>query len=220
MSNKVIWIKTGLRGARAEFTDSDLFTTLLLIANEPMGRYRLQKELALSESSTKSLLNYCKSMKLLQTSAGRKGHSLDNLGEKIVNRLMEFIITYGILDMEISDEKNHFFVVFSLNKKVQLDFSPSSWEIRDIAVAYGAKSILFLYIDDENKINFPERELKINKYYPNLQQKINDTIKSNLKKDNRILITSANSIEVARKSAIATVTSIVKLFIEDILNFK
>ena len=58
MSEKVKWIKTGQRGARAEFTDCDIITALILISEEPMGRYKLQDELHLSESSTEVISNY------------------------------------------------------------------------------------------------------------------------------------------------------------------
>ena len=80
MSEIVHWIKTGERGARAEFTDSDLITALLLIMENPMGRYKLQNELNLSDSSTKSLLNYAKKKNLLETKSGRAGHFLSYKG--------------------------------------------------------------------------------------------------------------------------------------------
>ena len=85
MSKIVKWIKTGKRGARAEFTDSDLLTAVILISKVSMGRYKLQEKLLLSESSTKSLLNYCKSKNLLITTPGRTGHSLAENGKKVID---------------------------------------------------------------------------------------------------------------------------------------
>ena len=95
MSEKVKWIRTGQRGARAEFTDCDILTALILLSKESMGRYRLQEELQLSESSTKSLLNYCKSMNLLSASIGRAGHNLTEEGMKVVNHFNAVFFDYG-----------------------------------------------------------------------------------------------------------------------------
>ena len=215
MSEIVKWIKTGQRGARAEFTASDFFTALLLISNEPMGRYRLQNELAISDSSTKSLLNFCKTKGLLKATAGRKGHSLESKGERIVNILHQYILEYNTLNIEIFNEKNHYFVVFTDDKQMRLNLS--SWKVRDIALAYGAKAILYLEFDKDNQINFPEKEIDVAKYYPRLQSDILKIINTELKIGNKLLIVAADSIEIARKSAIITAIHSSDLTFDNIL---
>ncbi|NHJ04369.1 MAG: DUF4443 domain-containing protein [Candidatus Heimdallarchaeota archaeon] len=201
MSDNVLWIKTGQRGARAEFSDSDLFTTLLLIHDEPMGRYRLQKELKLTDSSTKSLLNFCKNKFFLITNIGRKGHSLDRVGENIVKIIKEKIVSFGLFNYEVFKNKKHFYIIYKTKlRKVEI----SSWKIRDIAISYGSDAILVLYLNQKGEIDFPEKEMSLKNFYPNLEQEINKIFQTTKEENFIILIISASSFEVARKSAIIT----------------
>ena len=117
MSDVVHWIKTGERGARAEFTDSDLITALLLIKENPMGRYKLQNELKLSDSSTKSLLKYAKKRELLEVKAGRTGHFLAEKGMQLVNLISRLILKHDKYEREIFPLKQHYYLVLTSNKK-------------------------------------------------------------------------------------------------------
>ncbi|HUU77001.1 MAG TPA: DUF4443 domain-containing protein [candidate division Zixibacteria bacterium] len=201
MSDNVLWIKTGQRGARAEFSDSDLFTTLLLLYDEPMGRYKLQKELKLTDSSSKSLLNFCKNKFFLITNIGRKGHSLGQQGEKLVKIIKEKIVSFGKFNYEAFKNKQHSYVIYKTKLKKEEIFS---WKIRDIAISYGSEAILVLYLDKKGKINFPEKEMSLENFYPDLELEINKIFQTTKEENYIILVISANSFEVARKSAIIT----------------
>ena len=217
MSEKVKWIKTGQRGARAEFTDCDILTALFLISDEPMGRYKLQNELYLSESSTKSLLNYCKSKNLLTTSAGRVGHSLTNEGKKIMDIIQDALLDHGEFSYPAFDNMYHYFV--SVRKDKSIDKNPT-WKIRDIAVAYGAEAILFLEITNDLSVKFPESEIQLLNYYPDLEAKLENLLNEPLQKNSKLLIVAAKNIALARKSAFITAiytqtnskTELLKLF--------
>ncbi len=206
MSEIVHWIKTGERGARAEFTDSDLITALILINQNPMGRYKLQNELNLSDSSTKSLLNYCKKKDLLEASSGRSGHSLAPKGEELIKEIVRILPKHDICDFEVFPDKYHYYTIIS-NKKTEKSTDKkntitSSWELRDIVVSYGGEAILFLFINDQKQLVFPEEDIDLKNYYPDLQTYFENKAKKFLDPLNQILIVSANSFEVARKSAI------------------
>ncbi len=201
MSKIVKWIKTGKRGARAEFTDSDILTALILISKESMGRYKLQEKLLLSESSTKSLLNYCKSKKLLTTTPGRTGHSLAENGMKVIALVNQRLYDYGDFDYQAFENKQHYFTSLKCLKNKQED---PSWKIRDIAIAYGAEAILLFDITDDLTIKFPENEIQVLNYFPDLELKMDSLFNKPKQKQTKILIVAANTIELARKSALIT----------------
>lgn len=216
MSEVVHWIKTGERGARAEFTDSDLVTALLLIKENPMGRYKLQTELKLSDSSTKSLLNYCKKKGLLEAKVGRSGHYLANKGKEFVNQISKLILKHDKCDHEVFPSKQHYFVLLTTNKKKlgQNDvLIKPSWKLRDIAISYGGEAILFLKVNSEGKIQFPEEDIKIEKYFPEFETEFIIDIEEYLQPKNYILIVGANEFEIARKSAIISGLNLVEKFI-------
>jgi hypothetical protein len=215
---KVHWIKTGQRGARAEFNDSDILSTLLLLQLEPMGRYTLQKELAISDSSTKSMLNYCKKKQLLETES-KKGHKLTSKGEKIVNLIKQVILKHGECSFEFFPNLKQYFLSISKN-----DFEDnilfqqkkqSSWIYRDIAIAYGADSILLLQYQNK-QLQFPEKEMNLDDFYPDFK----NYFKENLVLEDQIsyylLIIASDKIEIARKSAIITALHFYKKVMNEI----
>jgi len=207
VANYKEWIKTGARGARAEFSDADIFTTILLLTNGPMGRYRLQKELKLSESSTKSLLNYCKKKALVEIYSTRKGHILSRKGKQIAKRLNTIICDHGTFPVQIFKDNAHYFVFIakkpfeSKSENGKASFKPS-WQLRDIAISYGAKAILFLKVLDPQHLNFPEEGLTLEKYYPMLETTILEKFQEALQCAAFLLVVSAPTSEQARKSAI------------------
>lgn len=201
MSKTVKWIKTGKRGARAEFTDSDLLTAIILISKESMGRYKLQKELLLSESSTKSLLNYCKTKNLFTTTSGRTGHSLAENGMKVIDLVNQRFYDYGDFNYQAFENKKHYFITLKCLKN---ELNGPSWKIRDIAIAYGAEAILLFEITDDLSIKFPENEIQILNYFPDLESKMNSLFNKPIQKQTKILIVAANTNELARKSALIT----------------
>ncbi len=216
MSEVVHWIKTGERGARAEFTDSDLITALLLIKENPMGRYKLQTELKLSDSSTKSLLNYCKKKGLLEAKIGRSGHFLAKKGEALVNQINKLILKHAKCEHEIFPSKQHYFVILTTNEKSleqnEVIIKPS-WKLRDIVISYGGDAILFLEVNSEGKIQFPEEDIKIENYFPKFETEFIIDIEEYLQPKNYILIVGATELEIARKSAIIAGLNLVEKFI-------
>lgn len=208
-------IKTGQRGARAEFTDADLLTSLILLEDEPMGRYRLKDELQISDSSTKSLLGFCKNQQLLKSHIGRLGHSLATNGRKIIEIIKKQILTHGKLNNKIFENLYHYYVI--IHKK-ESGIKINSWKIRDNAISYGANSILFL-INEKGNIDFPEKELNLVEYYPNLLVNIKRMLSDSIKEENYILITAARSFEFARKSAIITSIQLNQELYDKILTF-
>jgi hypothetical protein len=198
---KVHWIKTGQRGARAEFSDSDLITALLLIKNEPMGRYQLQKSLLLSDSSSKSMLNYCKKVDLLET-VSKKGHQLTSKGKKLVKLIDNVIIDHGYCSYNFFPEMDHYYTIISNIENETLHVF-SSWKFRDVAVAYGAESIIFLQYKNEF-LNFPEKEMELDDYYPDLKLYLSENIILASLPNCYLLFVAAKEIERAQKSAIIT----------------
>lgn len=216
MSEVVHWIKTGERGARAEFTDSDLITALLLIKENPMGRYKLQTELKLSDSSTKSLLNYCKKKGLLEAKVGRSGHYLTKKGKELVIYISKLILKHDKCEHEVFPTKQHYYVLLTTNKKnleqTNVIIKPS-WKLRDIAISYGGEAILFLKVNSDGKIQFPEEDIKIENYFPKFETEFAKDIEEYLQPMNYILIVGANEMEIARKGAIITGLNLVEEFI-------
>ena len=207
MTNYKDWIKTGERGARAEFSDAEIFTTILLLSKGAMGRYRLQKELELSESSTKSLMNYCKKKKLVQISSNRKGHVLTLKGKQIAKRINELICEQGIFPLQIFKNGTHYFVFIDRkpleNKQERKKASlKSSWQLRDIALGYGAEAILFLKVTNSQHLDFPEEDLHLEKYYPTLEPIILENFREAFECAAFLLVVAAPTFEQARKSAI------------------
>ncbi len=209
MSEIVHWLKTGLRGARAEFNDSDLLTTLLLLDEEPMGRYKLQSMLGLTDSNTKSLLNYCKKRNLLEITSTREGHNPTTKGKNIISLIKTKIQQYDSLDYQIFPNLSHYFVLLydnqSNTKKNNFErILLPSWKFRDISIAYGAEAILLLTVNENQKLDFPEKDMNLTQYFPSLEdyffRKINLSIPSN----SVILVTAAKTIDVARKAALIT----------------
>jgi hypothetical protein len=194
----VHWIKTGKRGARAEFTDSDLITALLILHDKQMGRYQLQKMLALSDSSTKSLLNYSKKLELVET-AGQQGHKLTAKGIQIIEMVKQVILDHNICEYKFFPNLKHYFLIISpMDNEIY-----SSWKFRDVAIAYGADSILFLnYIEDI--LLFPEEEMNLDDYYPDFKDFFTAEIAFKSLSNYHLLIVAAQSTASARKCSIIT----------------
>ncbi|MFW9924630.1 MAG: DUF4443 domain-containing protein [Candidatus Thorarchaeota archaeon] len=193
-------IDLSLKGNRADFTFGDVLTTLILISQETMGRYKLQIELALTESNAKSLLNYCKKENLLESTRGRAGHSLSTKGKKIISIIEKYIIDHGEFVYQVFPQKFHYYVQISSENRIDYQ----SWKIRDMAVSFGCEAILVLKIDDEGKLYFPEKELKLEKFYPDMITKANELFMEKLRENSLILIVSAPELVIARKGAIMT----------------
>jgi hypothetical protein len=209
MSENVHWIRSGKRGAHAEFTVADVITTLVLLDKEPMGRYSLQEELELSENSTKSLLDYGKKKGLLQASAGRIGHSLQKKGVKLVEKISQIIVHHSSLSKDLLEDqkRNYFTIIRQAAKKEQKPPNnnqyPPSWKIRDIALAYGAEKILFLQTTSKLQLEFPEPEIQLEEFYPYLYNEFTqkNTI---IEPTDYVLFVFCASFPVARKSALVT----------------
>jgi len=92
----------------------------------------------------------------------------------------------------------------------------SSWKLRDIAVSYGGEAILFLNIDKQKQLVFPEEDINLKNFYPELQNYFEKRAKRFLNPLNQLLIVGANTIEVARKSAIISSLNISKKIIDSI----
>jgi len=217
LSEIIHWFKTGQRGARAEFTDSDLVTALLLIDHEPMGRYRLLLKLQLSDSSTKSLLNYGKKKEFFKITSNRLGHYLTEKGKKIIQSIKEIIVSHGIWAHQAYPEKEHYYTIISSkinNHQNRNSASIPSWKIRDISIAYGADAILLLNITTNNNLAFPEEDMNLDEYYPTIIDYYQKEIANNNYSNNLLLITAAKSVEIARKSAlIASISTFPDFFL-------
>jgi len=217
-------IRTGERGAGAEITDSDILTVLLLLRERAMGRYLLQRKLGLSESSTKSLLNYCRKKNLLAITSTRTGHSLSVKGKRIVSLMEEIIFAHGIFPYQLFKEEEHYFIFLSkkavlkdpMTKKARVQ---PSWKFRDIAVAYGASAILLLTISNDGKeLTFPEKELILAEHFPSLEEKIQTDYQEEMQHSSFLLIVSAKTIEVARKSSIICALTMNEILFQEILS--
>lgn len=221
MNQLVHWIRTGSRGARAEFTDADLITTLLLISREPMGRYKLQEELELSENSTKNLLNFCKTNQLLETTSGPTGHFLTKKGEELVSLIFELIKDCGECPCSPFEKRKHYYVIINSiiwQKEVNLLEKNPTWQIRDKAIANHGEAILFLITKESGELDFPEPEMRLKDYYPKFQKKIESHLEVPLQKNDLFLIIAAETIQKARKCALITSISMDKSLLEKVHN--
>ncbi|NHJ38692.1 MAG: hypothetical protein FK731_01575 [Asgard group archaeon] len=211
---RVHWIKTGYRGARAEFTDADIISSMLLLKNETMGRYNLQKKLAISDSSAKSLLNYCKKKGLLEI-IGKKGHKLSSKGKRIVDLLEQVILKHNICSFEFFPKMKHYIIYIPKSDDFDL-FNVSekpSWKYRDIAITYGANSILLLLYENK-ELQFPEKDMKFTDFYPDFPEFFKKELFLVDQISFYLLIIASSSLEIARKSAIITAVH----FYEKVLN--
>ncbi|MBD3189536.1 MAG: hypothetical protein GF308_02780 [Candidatus Heimdallarchaeota archaeon] len=221
MNQLVHWIRTGSRGARAEFTDADLITTLLLISQEPMGRYKLQEELELSENSTKNLLNFGKINQLLETTCGPTGHFLTKKGKELVSSIFELIKDYGKCPCSPFEKKEHYYILIapSTRKKGKNSLEMiSSWKIRDKAIANNGEAILFLKKKKTGDLDFPEPDIELKDFYPKFQRKIEYHLKIPIETNEFLLIVAAKTLQKARKSAFITTISMDKMLLEKVHN--
>ncbi|MFX1520606.1 MAG: DUF4443 domain-containing protein [Promethearchaeota archaeon] len=68
-----------------------LIVLLHIASNEPIGRYRLSKELEISDSSIRTIIKYLKELKLIKA-IPKQGHVLNNEGRKLVKEIKKKLI--------------------------------------------------------------------------------------------------------------------------------
>jgi hypothetical protein len=101
----------------------------------------------------------------------------------------------------------HYFIVISkssestINSEGQQAFA--SWKCRDIAIAYGADSIILLHYE-KGLLKFPEKDMNLDDYYPDLKQYVSENFGLSPHLNHYLLFVAAKKIEIARKCAIIT----------------
>ena len=137
-------------------------------------------------------------------------------GKKFVNQITKLIVKHDKCVQEVFPSKQHYFVILTTNEKnlEQNDMIiKPSWKLRDIAISYGGDAILFLEVNSDGKIQFPEEDIKIENYFPKFETEFIIDIEEYLQPKNYILIVGANEFETARKSAIISGLNLIEKFI-------
>jgi len=81
------------RTVRPSFREGDVLGVLLLLAEEPVGRYAIRDVLGLGDAAARTLLRRLQRLGLVRP-AGRKGHVLTDRGRMVAEKLMGYIAEF------------------------------------------------------------------------------------------------------------------------------
>lgn len=81
------------RTVRPSFREGDVLGVLLLLAEEPVGRYFVRDVLGLGDAVARTLLRRLQRLGLVRP-AGRKGHVLTNRGRLVVEKLTGYVAEF------------------------------------------------------------------------------------------------------------------------------
>jgi predicted transcriptional regulator len=187
-------------GPTPSFLAVHVIKALELIAQEPIGRNKLSKELALGEGATRTLIERLKSHGLISTN--RAGCTLSKEGEKLWKTLHEAFprktapersgLTLAAFNLAI--------IVKGKAGKVKLGM-----EQRDAALLVGARGATTLTFKD-GRLTIPPDQRDVAEDFPKIYRKLVDSLKP--EESDVIVIGSANSLEKAEYGALAAALSL------------
>lgn len=169
-----------------------------------IGRYRLKKELNLTEGRVKSLLSRAKSQNLIETNSRVKGHILTEKGRKLLNTLTEKISIpetpkFNYQDIVIGDYG------YCCIVKNAADRVKSGMAQRDEAIKIGASgATCLIYLN--NMFQFPNDSQNIN---PGVQE---SELSVDVNNGDVLVIGTGESSQLARLGTIAAGLSLLDLF--------
>lgn len=183
--------------------------TALIIFNDEenadgIGRYRLKKELNLSEGKVKSLLGRLKGLNLIETNSRVKGHVITEKGQEIVKELEKSITIPKIPEFDYSDvsigENGYYCVVKQSAERIT-----SGMAQRDEAIIIGASGATCL-IFNGNEFRFPNDS-------ENIQTGISASkIDERLENNDVLVIGTGDTSYLARLGTLAASLSLLNLF--------
>ena len=171
-------------GNLPNFTKIDILRCLLKI-EKPVSRSELSKTLDLGEGTIRAVLDILKKNNLLESN--KQGHYLNKKGNKIIKKIRENIDTKEI-KIDIFPKKKKIALHIKNPKKIS-----KAYVLRDEAVKNGADGALILKYDGKLRLCDSDYKQTFNE--------IED--KFDLKKNDLIIATYADSYKLAEHGALA-----------------
>ncbi len=171
-----------------------------MIAESPIGRSKLSKELVLGEGATRTLIERLKEYGLI--AVDRAGCVLSRKGEKLWSALHEVLPRKTVLgksELTLAPF-NVAVLVKEYSGKVKFGV-----EQRDAALMIGAKGATTLVFKD-GKVRFPLENRDVSRDLPKVSRKLVDSLKP--EEDDVIVIGSADTLDKAEYGALAAALSL------------
>ena len=188
-------------GPSPSFSAVHVIKALELIAEKPIGRNKLSKELFLGEGATRTLIDRLKDYSLI--SVDRAGCVFSKKGEKL------WATTREVLPRKIVLEKSGLTLAafnVAMLVKGHGDKVKFGMEQRDAALMTGAKGATTLLFK-EGKLVFPPENRDVAQDFPKVVKRIVDSLKP--KENDVVIIGSADTMEKAEYGALAAALSLI-----------
>ena len=173
---------------------------LELVAEEPVGRNKLSKELKLGEGATRTLIERLKENGLVTT--GRAGCSLTEKGEKLWRALHDTFPRKTVLEESGLTLAPFNFAILVKGSAGKVRFG---MEQRDAALLVGAKGATTL-IFKKGKLAVPPAQRNVAKDFPEMHKEIIESLKP--EESDVVVIGSADTLEKAEYGALAATLSL------------
>ncbi|MBS7288080.1 MAG: hypothetical protein KIH01_04885 [Candidatus Freyarchaeota archaeon] len=123
------------RTVRPSFREGDVLGVLLLLAEEPVGRYAVRDVLGLGDAAVRTMLRRLQRLGLIRP-AGRKGHVLTDKGRLVAEKLMGYVAEFRRLPKSFLSvgECDYGFRIRGMSHLIS-----GGVEERDIAVSGGGR---------------------------------------------------------------------------------
>ena len=180
-------------GNLSNFTKIDLLRCLLRI-EKPASRLYISKALDLGEGTVRSILDVLKKKGLL--ASNNQGHSLNEKGKVIVKKIRETLDIIEVGQIKIFPGKKSIAAHIKNPEKIEKAFL-----LRDEAVKNGAEGALILKYD--KKLEFYDSNYKED--LSSIESKFN---KTDLNKDDIVIVAYADSYKLAEHGALAAAISL------------
>lgn len=196
-------IKPKAPGPSPFFNEFYVIKAIEIIGDNPyIGRIKLSKELKLGESSSRTLIQHLKNLKIISSS--RKGCKLTKKGLKIYKKLKEKIVKKLKVPKSSLTVGEFNFGVLVKNASSYIQYGI---EQRDAAIKVGAKGVTTLIFKNGKLFVPPFEECKTDEWLKDIQ-KLNELF--NPKENDVIIICGADSIEIAEKGAIMAALTLIE----------
>lgn len=187
-------------GPKPSFSVVQVVKALELIAEKPIGRNKLSKELVLGEGATRTIIERLKDYDLITVS--RAGSMFSEKGEKLWNTL------HAIFPRKIVLERsgltlaafNIALLVKGRGSKVKFGMKQ-----RDAALLTGAKGATTVILKD-GKLTVPPDHRNIAEDFPEIYRKLMDSLEP--EENDTIVVGSADTLEKAEYGALAAALSL------------
>ncbi|MHA1729104.1 MAG: DUF4443 domain-containing protein [Promethearchaeota archaeon] len=177
---------------------------------EGIGRYRLTKEIGLSEGKVKSLLDRMKKMKLIVKFSRIAGHVITGNGKQLLQELYEKITPpkepkFNVSELVASEGNYQFFCIV----KEGSDYLGSGIEQRDEVIKMGGTGATCLIFKD-NRFHFPTIDPTREKPPP--FDILPKDLDSSVKNRDVLVIGTAKNKNIARLATLSAAISFLNLF--------